>query len=109
MADLHLALDRSAGGLAGQVARELRESIRSGRLAQGTRLPASRDLARDLGLSRGVVVEAYEQLVAEGFLEARVGAGPRVAAAPSRTPAVVTGRSEPAAPYYGHRPTSPDL
>ncbi|GAA4565738.1 MocR-like pyridoxine biosynthesis transcription factor PdxR [Planotetraspora kaengkrachanensis] len=109
MADLHLALDRSAGGLAGQVARELRESIRSGRLAQGTRLPASRDLARDLGLSRGVVVEAYEQLVAEGFLEARVGAGTRVAAAPSQPSGAAGDGPEPAAPYYGHRPTSPDL
>ncbi|GII52990.1 GntR family transcriptional regulator [Planotetraspora thailandica] len=106
MADLHLTLDRAAGGLAGQIARELRASIRSGRLAQGTRLPASRDLARDLGLSRGVVVEAYEQLVAEGFLEARVGVGTRVAAAPSRPQAAE--RPE-AASYYGHRPTSPDL
>ncbi|MCT9932689.1 PLP-dependent aminotransferase family protein [Planotetraspora sp. A-T 1434] len=82
MTDLHLAVDRGAGGLAGQVARELRDAIRSGRLALGTRLPPSRDLAKDLGLSRGAVVEAYEQLVAEGFLAARTGAGTYVAAGP---------------------------
>jgi DNA-binding transcriptional MocR family regulator len=77
--DLQLRIDRPAGGLAAQVAAELRSAIRSGRLAGGVRLPASRELARDLGTSRGVVVEAYEQLVAEGFLVARQGSGTRVA------------------------------
>ncbi|WP_433416347.1 PLP-dependent aminotransferase family protein [Microtetraspora malaysiensis] len=107
MADLHLVVDRSRGGLAGQIARELRESIRSGRLDRGARLPPSRDLARDLGLSRGVVVEAYEQLVAEGFLEARVGAGTRVAAGPVSRPE--EGAAEPGASHDGRRPTTPDL
>jgi DNA-binding transcriptional MocR family regulator len=77
--DLHLRIDRAAGGLADQVAAELRAAIRSGRLAGGGRLPASRELARDLGMSRGVIVEAYEQLVAEGFLVSRQGSGTRVA------------------------------
>jgi GntR family transcriptional regulator / MocR family aminotransferase len=77
--DLQLRIDRPAGGLAAQVAAELRSAIRSGRLAAGVRLPASRELAHDLGTSRGVVVEAYEQLVAEGFLVSRQGAGTRVA------------------------------
>ncbi|MGI5492523.1 PLP-dependent aminotransferase family protein [Microtetraspora malaysiensis] len=107
MADLHLVVDRSRGGLAGQIARELRESIRSGRLGRGERLPPSRDLARDLGLSRGVVVEAYEQLVAEGFLEARVGAGTRVAAGPVSRPEERA--VEPGAGHYSRRPTTPDL
>ncbi|OSC49593.1 hypothetical protein B5181_40840, partial [Streptomyces sp. 4F] len=40
----------------------LREAVRSGRLTPGTRLPSSRDLATDLGVSRGLVTEAYEQL-----------------------------------------------
>src|SRR4051794_14421283 len=53
----------------------LREAIRSGRLASGTRLPSSRDLATDLGVSRGLVTEAYEQLVAEGYLRSGRGAG----------------------------------
>ncbi|MET8947453.1 PLP-dependent aminotransferase family protein [Streptomyces sp. NPDC004542] len=53
----------------------LREAIRSGRLAAGTRLPSSRDLAADLGVSRGLVTEAYEQLAAEGYLRSGRGAG----------------------------------
>ncbi|WP_086724242.1 PLP-dependent aminotransferase family protein [Streptomyces carpinensis] len=53
----------------------LREAVRSGRLAPGTRLPSSRDLAADLGVSRGLVTEAYEQLVAEGYLRSGRGAG----------------------------------
>ncbi|HYN17164.1 MAG TPA: aminotransferase class I/II-fold pyridoxal phosphate-dependent enzyme, partial [Actinomycetes bacterium] len=80
MPDLQLRIDRASGGLAEQVAAELRTAIRSGRLAAGVRLPATRDLARDMGTSRGVVVEAYQQLVAEGFLVARQGSGTRVAA-----------------------------
>ncbi|MBX6766608.1 MAG: winged helix-turn-helix transcriptional regulator, partial [Actinomadura rubrobrunea] len=79
MTDLHLPLDRSAGRLAAQIAAGFRAAIRSGRLAPGTRLPSSRDLSRDLDVSRGVVVAAYEQLVAEGFLLARRGDGTRVA------------------------------
>ncbi|MFF4015741.1 PLP-dependent aminotransferase family protein [Streptomyces sp. NPDC001843] len=53
----------------------LREAIRSHRLAAGTRLPSSRDLAADLGVSRGLVTEAYEQLTAEGYLRSGRGAG----------------------------------
>ena len=49
----------------------LRNAIRAGRLLAGTQLPSSRALARDLGLARGTVVEAYEQLIAEGYLTAR--------------------------------------
>jgi GntR family transcriptional regulator / MocR family aminotransferase len=77
--DLQVRLDRAAGGLADQLAAELRTAVRSGRLAAGGRLPATRELARDLGTSRGVVVEAYQQLVAEGFLTSRQGSGTRVA------------------------------
>ncbi|AZQ33209.1 PLP-dependent aminotransferase family protein [Streptomyces cyaneochromogenes] len=53
----------------------LRAAVRSGRLAPGTRLPSSRDLAADLGVSRGLVTEAYEQLTAEGYLRSGRGAG----------------------------------
>ncbi|MFH9586127.1 PLP-dependent aminotransferase family protein [Streptomyces luteogriseus] len=59
----------------------LREAVRSGRLAPGTRLPSSRDLAADLGVSRGLVTEAYEQLTAEGYLRSGRGAGTWVGAA----------------------------
>ena len=66
-----------------QLAGELREAIRAGRLRTGVRLPASRALAEQLGVSRGVVTDAYEQLGAEGWLAARRGAGTVVAAAPA--------------------------
>jgi GntR family transcriptional regulator/MocR family aminotransferase len=108
VADLHVRIDRAAGGIAGQIASQLRDSVRDGRLAPGTRLPATRDLAADLSVSRGVVVEAYEQLVAEGFLVSRVGDGTRVA--PTAAPRGERRTGGPGrAPYYGHRPTSPDL
>ncbi|MFE6363043.1 PLP-dependent aminotransferase family protein [Streptomyces sp. NPDC057806] len=53
----------------------LREAVRSGQLTAGTRLPSSRDLAADLGVSRGLITEAYEQLTAEGYLRSGRGAG----------------------------------
>jgi GntR family transcriptional regulator/MocR family aminotransferase len=53
----------------------LREAVRTGRLAPGTRLPSSRALATDLGVSRGLITEAYEQLTAEGYLRSGRGAG----------------------------------
>ncbi|MHB9755179.1 MocR-like pyridoxine biosynthesis transcription factor PdxR [Streptomyces sp. BYX5S] len=53
----------------------LRGAVRSGRIGAGTRLPSSRELARDLGVSRGLVTEAYEQLTAEGYLRTGQGAG----------------------------------
>ncbi|HEX2317237.1 MAG TPA: winged helix-turn-helix domain-containing protein, partial [Thermomonospora sp.] len=87
MTDLHLPLDRSAGRLSAQIAAALRSAVREGRLTAGTRLPSSRDLARDLGVSRGVAVTAYEQLVAEGFLTSRRGDGTRVAPAVRPDPA----------------------
>ncbi|MGW4913895.1 MocR-like pyridoxine biosynthesis transcription factor PdxR [Streptomyces sp. NPDC004270] len=68
----------------------LREAVRAGRLAPGTRLPSSRELAKDLGVSRGLVTEAYEQLTAEGYLRSGRGAGTwvggavRAASAPTR-------------------------
>jgi GntR family transcriptional regulator/MocR family aminotransferase len=80
-ADLLVTLERSGGrSLREQLEDELRHAIRGGRLPIGTALPASRVLARELGVARGVVVEAYEQLAAEGYLEARQGSGTRVRA-----------------------------
>jgi len=69
-----------------QLAGELRDAIRGGRLRTGVRLPASRPLAAQLGVSRGVVTDAYEQLIAEGWLAARRGAGTVVAAEPAAEP-----------------------
>ncbi|HEY3021269.1 MAG TPA: PLP-dependent aminotransferase family protein [Solirubrobacteraceae bacterium] len=79
--DFLIVLDRSERrGLRRQLALELRRAIQDGRLGAGARLPPSRALARDLGLARSVVVEAYGQLVADGYLEARQGSGTRVRA-----------------------------
>lgn len=72
--------------LAGQLRTSLRDAIRAGRLATGTRLPASRVLAEDLGISRGVVVDAYAQLAAEGFLITQPGSGTMVSGAAGLTP-----------------------
>jgi GntR family transcriptional regulator/MocR family aminotransferase len=62
-----------------QIERSIREDIRAGRLAAGTRLPSTRGLAAELGVSRGVVSEAFGQLAAEGYLLASQGAPTRVA------------------------------
>jgi GntR family transcriptional regulator/MocR family aminotransferase len=78
---LLITLDRSSGsGVRSQLESELREAVTRRRLAPGTRLPPSRTLATELGIARSVVVEAYSQLVAEGYLEATQGAGTRVRA-----------------------------
>jgi GntR family transcriptional regulator/MocR family aminotransferase len=93
--DLFLKLP-PAGGLRLRVQIEgaLREAIRSGRLKRGTRLPPTRSLARDLGVSRGTLLEAYEQLAAEGWIAGRQGSSTVVtaelgasSASPAPTPA----------------------
>ncbi|MGH8929211.1 MAG: PLP-dependent aminotransferase family protein [Egibacteraceae bacterium] len=71
------------GHQAASLMRQLRAAVRGGSLRAGTRLPASRTLAMDLGVSRGVVVRAYEQLTAEGYLRARQGSGTETAGLPS--------------------------
>jgi GntR family transcriptional regulator/MocR family aminotransferase len=77
-ADLHLELAGSGGRRAALIG-ALREAVRSGRLAPGTRLPPYRSLAADLGVARNTVADAYAELVAEGWLTARQGSGTRVA------------------------------
>jgi GntR family transcriptional regulator/MocR family aminotransferase len=58
-----------------QVYDGLRSAITTGRLAGGHQVPSTRDLSRDLGVSRIPVLSAYSQLIAEGYLETRAGAG----------------------------------
>jgi DNA-binding transcriptional regulator YhcF (GntR family) len=78
--ELLVELDRAAPEpLHRQLANGLRDAIRTGRLAPATRLPSTRVLAADLGVSRRLVVDAYSQLAAEGFLLSRHGSGTRVA------------------------------
>jgi len=74
-----IALDpRASDSLSRQVYRALRDGILAGRLVGGLRLPSTRALAGDLGVSRTTVVAAFDQLVAEGYVESRVGRGTRV-------------------------------
>ncbi|HLY18012.1 MAG TPA: PLP-dependent aminotransferase family protein [Bryobacteraceae bacterium] len=74
---------------------ELRRAILDGRLMPGTRLPATRDFARQHGVSRGTAVNAFEQLQAEGYLHGRVGAGTWIN---ERLPAPRAGARVPPAP-----------
>lgn len=74
-AALTLDRDRHDLPLHRQLYAELRGAILSKRLLPGTRLPATRVLSRELGVSRNTVLEAYEQLLAEGYLNGRAGAG----------------------------------
>jgi GntR family transcriptional regulator/MocR family aminotransferase len=71
---MHLQLD-GRGPLHAQLTRALKTAVFAGRVHQGSRLPATRQLARELGVSRNTVLAAYEQLRAEGFVDGRVGSG----------------------------------
>ena len=80
---LLIELRRDSGvALHRQIEAAIREGIRSGRLPLGSALPPTRALAAELGVSRGVVVEAYQQLAAEGYLTSSAGAYTRVAVGP---------------------------
>ena len=111
---LLVRLDRSAGQpLRAQLEASLREAIRGGRLRAGERLPSSRELARALGVSRGMVQECYGQLLAEGYLTSRTGSATRVAGIsgqqagdqPAAGPAMVS----PSPPAPGRHPSEPPL
>jgi len=85
--ELLVRLDRSAREpLRAQLEASLREAIRGGRLRAGERLPSSRALARELGVSRGMVQDCYGQLLAEGYLTSRTGSATRVADISGRQP-----------------------
>src|SRR5262245_49101631 len=108
--ELLIELDRTAAEpLHRQLADGLRTAIRTGRLAPATRLPSTRVLATDLGVSRRLVVDAYSQLTAEGFLLSRHGSGTRVATVDAASaPQRDTG--EPATQFdVDFAPGSPDL
>ena len=116
--DLHLGVDKTAGFVERALETALREAIRSGRLHAGARLPGSRSLAADLGISRGTVVQAYAQLIAEGWLTGVPGSGTRVAdlpgAGPPRGSAPAAGGGPGPSPAAGRlavdlRPGRPDL
>jgi GntR family transcriptional regulator/MocR family aminotransferase len=107
--ELLVELDRSLRRpIRAQLEDALREAVRSGRLAAHRRLPATRALAADLGVSRRLVVDAYAQLLAEGYLVARRGAGTYVAEAAG---AISVPAAEPAlgSLSYDFFPGYPDL
>jgi GntR family transcriptional regulator/MocR family aminotransferase len=106
--DLAIALTRGAGPLHRQLEDALRAAVDDGRLPAGEPLPATRILAADLGVSRGVVVEAYAQLVAEAVLQTVPGGGTRVGdgPAPRDRPAAP---ADPAMPRFDLRPFVPEL
>lgn len=93
-----------------QIERQLRGAVRSGKLPPGAPILSTRDLAVQLGVSRPVVVTAYAQLAAEGYLTLRRGARPRVAATAARAvaPGLVGARAEPGI-RYDFLPAVPDL
>ena len=79
--ELLLRLDRGSDQpLRSQLETGLRDAIRDGRLQPGERLPSSREFARELGVSRGLVQECYGQLLSEGYLDSHVGSATKVAA-----------------------------
>jgi GntR family transcriptional regulator/MocR family aminotransferase len=109
---LDLLLDLDGGkGHRRELEGALRAAIREGRLRPGTRLPPSRALARDMGVGRGMVVEAYSQLVAEGYLGSRTGSGTVVVWAPGSNPSLEPLRETDEGPpiKFDWRPGSPDL
>jgi GntR family transcriptional regulator/MocR family aminotransferase len=107
--ELLVPLDRDESApLHRQLERRLRDGVREGRLAQGSLLPSTRALSRELGISRGIVVEAYEQLAAEGYLASRPGGTTRVAR--SAAPAPVRSPEPETIPIlYDFRPGRPDV
>jgi len=86
---LQLRVDQAPpGGLAAWLSEQLRQAIADGRLPVGSRLPATRVLATDLRVSRGVVTEAYQRLREDGHVDGRGRGGTVVVAAPVAAPAV---------------------
>ena len=83
--EIHIAVE-GHHDLSGQIYRQLRAGILEGRLAGGTRLPSTRDLATQLGVSRKTTLDVFERLLSEGYLSARAGSGTFVADGLERLP-----------------------
>ncbi len=96
--------------LGAQIEDQLRRAIRNSALRPSARVPSTRDLARQLGVSRRVVVDAYAQLASEGYLSLRQGTRPRVSttvALATRVPASIA--SPAPLPRFDFRPSVPDV
>ncbi len=108
--DLFVALDRGAAlGLRAQLEQQLRDGVRSGRLHAETALPSSRALAAELGVSRGIVVDAYAQLVAEGYLVTKRGSATRVARIAPRAERAPAATPDPRPVQFDFRLESADV
>ncbi|MCC8965204.1 PLP-dependent aminotransferase family protein [Bradyrhizobium sp. Pear76] len=94
------AVDRATGQVGRQIAQALRAAIARGELKAGELLPSTRALSASLGVARGTVAEAFEQLQAEGYLESQVGAGTRVAP-------TLAEQAQPVRPSAGRGPDKP--
>jgi GntR family transcriptional regulator / MocR family aminotransferase len=96
--------------LGAQLENQLRDAIRNGSLRSGARIPSTRDLARQLGVSRRIAVDAYSQLAAEGYLVLRQGARPHVSDAAVVADATAADAGPRAQlPRYDFRPSVPDV
>lgn len=84
--EIHITLQGHTD-LSGQIYRQLRAGITDGRLAAGERLPSTRDLARQLGVSRKTTLDVFERLLGEGYVHTRLGDGTFVADCLRRVPA----------------------
>ena len=103
-----IALERNADApMTRQIYDRLREMILTGTLAAGSRILSTRRLAGELGVSRNIVLDAFDQLLAEGYVETRVGAGTFVASGASFTPRALP--ALPAIRRVGFRPFHTDL
>ncbi|MET0865002.1 MAG: PLP-dependent aminotransferase family protein [Nakamurella sp.] len=108
--ELLLSVSREQPGTLGaQIEAQLRRAIRNGVLHNGSRLPSTRELAAQLGVSRRITVDAYAQLAAEGFVQLRQGAQPRVAAATTPTLRAGTSPPPPVMVRFDFRPSRPDV
>ncbi|HEV8175095.1 MAG TPA: PLP-dependent aminotransferase family protein, partial [Actinoplanes sp.] len=108
--ELLLAVSKDRPGtLSAQIEGQFRSAIRDGSLRPGTTIPSTRDLSGELGVSRKIVVDAYAQLAAEGYLEMRQGAQPRIASLPiAATPAAPAAGSE-VPDRFDFHPARPDV
>jgi GntR family transcriptional regulator/MocR family aminotransferase len=96
-------------GKRAQLEAALRDAVRERRLAPGTRLPPTRTLCRELGVSRGVVVDAYAQLAAEGYLQTRRGGGTTVTELEDAGTLAPAARPVAAPPRFDLNPFTPAL
>jgi GntR family transcriptional regulator/MocR family aminotransferase len=105
--ELLLDVELRRGRLRSSLRESLRDAIQTGRLPAASRLPSSRRLAEDLGVSRGVVTDAYDQLASEGYLEVRPRSAPVVSAVVGIAPP--TPEPDPEAWRHDFVATTPDV